>query len=260
MNKILQTDIKKTIGSLIPLDFNLIEINSQVLFIKQAEIYLVLHPYYLEQKKIDLTSLDQQKKCIHIYQDQWFNQKEIIVSRIKNLLGLSHKIAARLCIFEKISKPIAASFFKENHLLGSCHVSNNYGLVFKGNLVLVASFSKSRVMVDGEVYYRSYELVRLASLKNHIVVGGVHKILQNFIKLKNAVHIMTYIDLNFGDGKSFEKFGFKKMGSAQLQGFYLNPNKHERISVKNYQLNDTLKTELIYIEEYSTQKMILDLR
>ncbi len=245
---------------MIPVDFNLIEINSYVLFIKQAEIYLILHPYYLDQKQLDITSFDQQKKCIHIYQDQWFNQKDIIVSRIKNLLGLSQKIAARLCTFEKITKPNAASFFAENHLLGPCHVSNNYGLVYKGNLVLVASFSKSRVMIDGQVYYRSYELVRLASLKNFIVVGGMHKILQNFIKLKNVVHLMTYIDLNFGDGKSFEKFGFKKIGSAQLQGFYLNPIKQERITVKNYQLIDTLKTELIHIEEYSTQKMILDLR
>lgn len=260
MNQDFFSDVKKTLSELFPLNYSLIELNSHILFVNSAELYLILHPYYdLENEQFIQIELDP-KKCIHLYQDQWINQKDIIISRIINRLGLSRKLAARSCTFEKINKKVAADFFKQNHLLGSCNVSHNYGLIHNGNLTLAASFSKSRIMVDGEVYYRSFELIRLASLKNTVVVGGLQKILRNFIKEKNVIHLMTYIDLNFGDGKSFENFGFKKIGSAQLQGFYVDQIANKRYSKKEYELMDNSKFEAKYIEEYSTQKMILDLR
>jgi hypothetical protein len=253
-------NFKETIGIFFLNRVEIIQIYPNYFLAPNHGLALCLIPYFGLNQWPSLKEKQEAEKHIYIYEDQWNSKPEIILSRLRNAFGFSQKIAARSCVVQKIDKKTAAHFFIENHLLGACSAAYSYGLFYKNKLVLAASFSKSRVMIDGAVYYRSYEFIRFASEKNTLVVGGFQKILQHFIKEKNAVHLMTYIDLNFGDGKSFEKFGFKKIGSAQLQKFFINPTSHERWSLNSFENLENKGFEPIVIEEYSTQKMILDLR
>lgn len=260
VNFSFSASIKNALGISLPSNYVVKTLNNELLVIEPTNLYILLYPYYSALNKQLISSNGLKNPCIHVYQDQWINKSEIVISRIKNALGFSQKIGARSCIIKKIDNKLAAGFFEEHHLSGACKAAYTIGLYFKDQLCLAASFSKSRVMVDGEVYYRSYELIRLASAKNILVVGGLQKILNHFIKNKNVVHLMTYIDLNFGDGNGFEKFGFKKIGSAQMQCFYVNPNTHQRMSAKIYESLQNMDFEPIIIKSNCTQKMVLDLR
>jgi hypothetical protein len=260
VNFSFSASVKNTLGISLPSNYVLKELNKDLIVIEPNNLYILLYPYFTGINNQALFSNDIKKQCIHVYQDQWINRSEIVISRIKNALGLSQKIGARSCIVKKIDTKIASDFFEEHHLSGASKAAHTIGLYNKDNLCLAASFSKSRVMIDGEVYYRSYELIRFASAKNILVVGGLQKILNHFILFKNVVHLMTYIDLNFGDGKGFEKFGFKKIGSAKMLSFYVNPNTNERMSAKTYESLQNIDFEPIVIKANCTQKMVLDLR
>ncbi|MDZ4666961.1 MAG: hypothetical protein SGJ00_03655 [bacterium] len=191
---------------------------------------------------------------VWIYEDQWHLKNEIIKSRIHSLLSLNKKISARTCLLKRIDKGDCDKFMAENHLIGSTQAGFKYGLFLKNELVAVATFSKARVMVDSDVYYHSYELIGFANKKYFTVVGGLQKLIKNFILEKNVVHLMTYIDLDWGMGNAFKKMGFKEIEKTTAQLFQVNPNTHQRFKY------NPLSKGLISVQNAGSLKMILDLR
>ncbi len=194
---------------------------------------------------------------IYIHEDLWFTKRDIMVSRIHQVLGLNQKIAARKCEVKSIAKLDSEIFLNLNHLLGSCTAAYKIGLFYNNELIAVGSFSKSRVMTDGKVYYRSFEMLRFAVKMGYSVTGGLGKILQHFIHEKNVVHLMTYIDNEWGFGEAFLQMGFKAISSTEPQTYWIDSSTNKRF--KSMEDLSTL-TGLIEKRNLGSTKLVLDLR
>ncbi len=198
-------------------------------------------------------------KVIHIWEDYWFAKNALVKSRILNLIQSSIRISARNCVVQKIDKQYSDEFFNNNHLQGATSCYYKYGLIKGSKLIAAIAFSKSRVMVDGPNLYRSYELVRFASLCGYSVVGGLGKLLNHFIKTHHAQHIMTYIDLDWGFGESYYKHGFVQTAIQEPNHFIINKALNKRVFETKQTEAFNPKTDLRGFNAGSA-KLILDLR
>jgi hypothetical protein len=151
----------------------------------------------------------QYPKLITIWQDQWVQKKDIVKARLRSLAGANITIHARQTLVERLQKDKADSFLNTYHLQGAVTAYYKFGLMHQSRLACVATFSKSRTMYDAAVYYRSYELVRFATLDGLTITGGLGKLLHHFVALVNAHHIMTYVDRDWSDGNSLLKLNFE---------------------------------------------------
>ena len=167
---------------------------------------------------------EQNVQLVHLWQDCWVAKKEIVRSRIAVLSGSCVRIHARQTYVRRISRDIMFDFFATNHLLSFVNGRYNYGLFFDGQLVAAASFSSGRnVMRDG-VKYRSFELLRYANLLNYRVTGGLGKLITRFVQDVNPDDIMTYVDLDWGAGKGYQKLKFEQIAVTPPQTFWIHPD------------------------------------
>lgn len=167
---------------------------------------------------------------IHVWEDIWIHKTDLVKARIQSIIGQAKKIHARQTEVVRIDKQQAQLFLNQNHLQGVTSAYYKFGLMFKEELVAVATFSKARTMYDGPVYYRSYELERFASKAGTNVVGGLSKLLQHFIKSNHAQHIMTYADRDWSTGESYLKVGFNWVEETAPQVFYIDELNQSRIT------------------------------
>ncbi len=228
---------------------------------------LMLHFISIAQTKIlpsdyfatisDLAK-QQRLKCIHIWEDVYTNNPELVIARILALTGSRLRIHARATEGKRIDKPTADSFLNKNHLQRSVSAYYKFGLYHKTELVAVATFSKSRIMQDGVVPYRSYELIRFASKTGVTVTGGLGKLLTLFIQEVNPAHIMTYTDRDWGTGEGYEKLGFTLVEAGQPIPFYVNTKTLERITLKQHP--ETMKDNWRLVYNSGSNKFVFDRR
>lgn len=223
--------------------------------------FIWMWPEAIKNKELDkIISIQNHLKLIPIHQDLWQTHTEIVRSRIESKCGLHQKAFARSCKIVALNKPEAQNFFQQNHLQGAVGSAYQFGLEKDGELLAAIAFSKARVMTDGCVYYRSYELLRFAC-KNHLtVVGGLNKLLRHFIKLRHVVHLMTYIDLEWGDGEAFKKLGFIKTGQIEPYQYWVDPNTFSRYRENEITENQKIRQNLIPVWNQGSAKCILDLQ
>jgi hypothetical protein len=222
---------------------------------KKVEIKLITYSNILVQTE-PLASKLGIWKTIRIGEDIWFSKNNQVKSRLKSLFGLNQTIAARSCKIEVLDKPIADIFFDENHVQGSCKYAHKLGLSKNGELLASIAFSKSRIMVDGSTYYRSYELIRFSNKNGITVTGGLSKLLKAFILEKHVQHLMTYIDLDFGDGQGFLTNGFKELNQTPPISFWVDPKTHCRYSQKEIEKLDLNKELLVKFENSGNKKLV----
>jgi hypothetical protein len=103
----------------------------------------------------------------------------------------------------------------KNHISGSVNSSIRLGLVYDEEIVTAIGFRKPRQ----KKWKDYYEISRFASLQNHVVVGGLSKLIKTFLSRFN-VKIMTYADRRFGEGLGYEKAGFKLIGNTGIDYWY----------------------------------------
>lgn len=168
-------------------------------------------------------------RLIHLWEDVWCRQQALVRQRLCSLLGQSKRIHGRETVIVKLDQQRAANFLDLHHLQQSTTAYYKYGLQHKGELVAVATFSKSRVMKDGAALYRSYELVRFASKAGVNVNGGLSKLLHHFIAQQQPAHLMTYADRDWGAGSGYAKLGFHFAGHTEPQEFLVKPQEMQRI-------------------------------
>ncbi len=130
--------------------------------------------------------------------------------------------------------------------------------------------------------FYSFEWTRYASLSDYYVIGGMSKLLQSFVnetlskyqsdnlsnninksKLRNGlekvgeyslnnisyrdmiigIEIMSYSDIEWGCGKSYEKLGFMRIATLPPIVKYVNLESYNRISKSNYRKLNSKTTE-----------------
>lgn len=157
---------------------------------------------YMSKRHLNKTEQCEDKgiQLLHIFENEWedLTKKEIWKSVIRNKLGLTEtKIYARKCVLSEISNKQAKEFCDLNHLQGGIYGSLNLGLFYKGELVQVAILAKPRFNKN----YR-YELLRLCSKLNTVVVGGASKL------LKDLSNVVSYANRRWSIGKVYQSSGF----------------------------------------------------
>lgn len=172
-------------------------------------------------------SIPQNSECIHIDTYNLVHQGNKILARIKALSGYAHKIHGRKTKVKKIANPIAYTFQVENHLFKPLMGKHSYGLYLEDKLISVAVFSNARNMKQIRDGHKSYELLRFCHQKDHLVVGGLSKLLNSFIKDYQPDDIMTYIDRDWTSHSKLHHIGFVEKANIEEQAFWvLGPNRN----------------------------------
>ena len=181
------------------------------------------------------------KNEIVLWEDVWHNRNKQVKARILSLLGHNKTIFARDTQIIKIDKPTLESFLGENHVMDAVSAKYKYGLMYKGVLVAVASYSSPKTFYRNEGEFRSVELVRYASLQGLNVVGAMGKFLEHFIEQHKPDDIMTYTDREWSDGEVYEKIGFVKTEQTAPILFWIHPE--EMIRYPEHKISTQLQTE-----------------
>jgi hypothetical protein len=167
-------------------------------------------------------------RLIQLWEDVWNRQQHIVEARIRALMGNAARIFARQTIATRIDKTTLDRFMTQNHLHGSPQVKYKYGLYHHDTLVAAASFSARRPMLYHSEPYDSYELIRFANGAPRTVVGGLSKLLTQFVRDVHPGDIMTYADRDWSTGQSYEKLGFTFAGNTPPQAFLIHPDEQIR--------------------------------
>jgi hypothetical protein len=139
-------------------------------------------------------------KLITIFEDEWLEKKNIVISSLKHKLGISNsqRIYARKTEIKHVDEYIKSKFFDSYHIQGNGPSSINLALYYNNNIVACMGFIKQK---------DHYILNRYATSCN--VVGGFTKLLNYFRTNKNFPKIITYADLRWSAGDLYEKNGFR---------------------------------------------------
>lgn len=149
---------------------------------------------------------------IIIHEDLFHTRKNQLFMRLKSQLGLNeNRIHGRSTRVVEITRKQAEKFVEENHLLGYNSGKLFLGLMHKEELVAVAIFSRMRFMKYEDPTYNSTELERFCSLANTTVVGGLDKLIHHFSKNYKSDDLVTMIDLEWSEGKSYLNLGFEEV-------------------------------------------------
>jgi hypothetical protein len=147
-------------------------------------------------------------KLLHITDNQWYQQRPIVESIIKN--AINHPtiipIHARKCIINQVSKEDAVTFLQDNHIQGGIAAGTiNLGLFYNGSLVYLLSLGKSRYNKRYQ-----YELIRMGSLLNHRVRGGASRLWKHFVSIYKPNTVVSYMDKTYSNERNpvYTNMGF----------------------------------------------------
>lgn len=179
---------------------------------------------------IEFVPYEKYNKCIvtqkfKIYEDWWGAKPAVVISKVQSIIGVSERIFARKTKVLKIDKPTCDAFLDENHIYGTTKAKHKIGLFYLSELVAVATFSAQRNLDVG----RSAELIRFCSKNGTTIVGGLDKLIKFYIKTYMPNHIMTYIDKDWGSGKSFLNLGFNFTAEREAIYYCINLTTGKRI-------------------------------
>lgn len=173
--------------------------------------------YHYEKSK---TCEEKGIRLIHIW--EWeirdTNKWEKIKQYILNILKPKEKIYARKCILKEVSSKDTNEFLNNYHLQNTCKGQTiRLGLYYKDELVQVMTFGKPRFNKNYE-----YELLRLCTKSNYIIVGGAKKLFTNFIKTYKPKSVISYCDNSKFNGNVYTDLGFTLNPKIQLNYYWTN--------------------------------------
>lgn len=165
-------------------------------------------------KKDHMYHLNKTLKCnekgyglIHIFEDEYENKKELVLSKIKHILKVEDneiKVGARKCTIKEITKSISDVFLEKYHIQGKVSASIYYGAYYNDALIGVMTFKK-------ETKNGFWELSRYATDYHYICQGLGGKLFKHFIKEKNPVEVKSFADRRWtisSENNLYTKLGF----------------------------------------------------
>ena len=159
---------------------------------------------------------------LHIFEDEWSNQKEIVKSIIKSKLNLYDEIIyARKCQLKEISSKLYKDFCDKNHIQGSVNASIKIGLFYGEELVSIMSFGGLRKSLGSKKEDNTYEMLRYCSKLNTLIIGGVSKLFNHFIKTYKPIKIISFSDKRYFNGNIYKKLGFNFNKETKPNYYYV---------------------------------------
>jgi hypothetical protein len=157
-------------------------------------------------------------QLLHIFENEWKNirQKDIWLSILAvKCKRVSSILYARKCRVCNITQQQSHKFLDDNHLQGSISGMVNIGLFADDHLVGVICLDKPRFNKQYQ-----WELLRMAFLKNTVVVGGAGKMLKFFENHHHPKSLITYADRRYSTGYTYNQLGFTLIGYSKPGYFY----------------------------------------
>jgi very-short-patch-repair endonuclease len=198
---------------------------------------------YNHRNRLDLCN-SKGISLIQITDKEYKEKRELVLDLIRSRLGINIKLGARKCELRRITNKETRAFLDLNHFQGYVSASVVYGLFFKGELVSVMSFGKSRF---NKKY--NYELLRFAVKNGYNIIGGAQRLFNAFIKEEKPNSIVSYCDLSKFAGNMYYNLGFTLMGRSEPNYFYFRAGKIlSRFKAQKYKLKELLE---VFDEEKS---------
>lgn len=167
-------------------------------------------------------------KLIHIFEDEWYDKKEIIKSRIINLLGLNkRKIYARKTEVKELTNSVCKQFLIDNHIQGNTGSKIKLGLFYNDELVSVMTFGSLRKSLGRNSKKDSYELIRFCNKLNTSVIGGASKLYKYFIKNFSPQYILSYADKRWSKGDLYHSLNMTLSHESKPNYWYVKNYKRE---------------------------------
>jgi hypothetical protein len=143
---------------------------------------------------------------ITIYENEWLESKDKVLSILQSKLNLKKKIYARKTAVGLLSKEEANSFNNKWHLQGASKILLAVGLKFNNEIVGVMTFAKHHRGVE-----KGLVLNRMC-FGEYSVIGGANKMLNFAIPLIKTIGynvITTWSDNRWSEGGVYDKMGFQ---------------------------------------------------
>ena len=240
-------DVKETVRNIIPNKELDIYIPSKKLAIEYNGLYWHNNTMLRGDTKYHLnkTELCENKgiQLIHIFEDEYDYKKDIVLSRIKNLIGVYDNIVyARKCIIKEIDSKIKNNFLYNNHIQGSCNSKYNYGLYYDNELISIMTFGNLRIALGSKSKENTYELLRFCNKLGYHIPGAASKLFKYFIKIINPNKIISYADRRWSKGNLYYKLGFNLIRKTDPNYWYIiNGKREHRFGWRKNILKDKLE-------------------
>jgi hypothetical protein len=195
-------------------------------------------------------------RLITIFEDEYLNRKDVVLSRIRNALnGSSRRVYARKCEVREIAGKVASEFLARYHLQGKSGSSIRFGLFYGEELLQVMTFGELSRPHAKMKSGRTAELKRFSCLPDISVVGGASKIFKQALKYLEAVgykYVKSYCDMRYANIFSpvYEKMGFKLLTGTKYTPHYVKDQKRYR----NQGLRKTPEERLTGKTEFELRK------
>ena len=195
-------------------------------------------------------------KLIQIYEDDWLYKKDIIKSRILNLLNKTpNRIYGRKCNIREVDdNNLVRKFLIENHIQGFVGSQMKIGLFYNDELVSLMTFGSKRKFMKQSNNDNVYEMLRFCNKLNTSVIGAADKLFKYFINTYHPVEVISYADRSWSQGELYKKLGFTYVGKTP-------PNYYYVIDRKKYHRFNYRKDKLVregYDENLSEHEIMLN--
>jgi len=198
--------------------------------------------------------LGKEVECVHIFENEWNDKKEIVKSILKNkLIGCDNKLYARNCVIKLIDKEECKKFLTENHLQGNDKSFLKIGLYHDDVLVSVMTFCKSRYNKNYE-----YEMSRYCNKLNTNVVGGSKKLFSYFLKTYKPKTVISYSDRRYFSGNVYLGLNFNFIDNTSPNYFYITNNYKNiigRLGFQKHRLSKVLSSFDKNLSEWENMKL-----
>ena len=196
---------------------------------KRDKYYHLMKTELCEQKGVHL---------IQIFEDEYYNSKDIVLSKIKHLLMVndSEKIYARKCETRIISYDIAKSFLDSNHIQGHDKSTVYLGGFYNDELIGVMSFIKQP--------NNKWILNRFATNINKNVIGIGGKLFNWFIREYKPNEVKSFADRRWTSTfkeNLYDKLGFTKDSILRPDYKYIFENSMKRFHKFNFRKKNIIK-------------------
>ena len=144
---------------------------------------------------------------IHIFEDEYANNKEVVFSKLKHLLNTdnSRRIYARKCVVKEIDRETGYHFIQLNHIQGKANSTVFVGAYYNDELVSVMSF----LLEDKK--NMKWNLTRFCNKSDCNIIGIGGKLISYFRNHYDYTEIKTFADRRWSSisNNLYEKIGFK---------------------------------------------------
>lgn len=190
----------------------------------------------------------QNVRLIHIFESEWITNQKLVLSRVKNLLGVSKQIYARQCHIDFVTTKNAKLFLNENHIQGFVPAKVYIGLYFNSKLVALMTFGKPRYNKTMD-----WELLRYCNIADYTIVGGASKLYKWFIVKYNPLSVISYSDKRWNTGKLYQILNFQHSHTSAPNYWYFLKNDTTKLISRNKFQKHKLKHQLQQFDPHITE-------